>query len=261
MMSAVEELEKASELCGRLRFGAREADIAANLLEPVASFLGAETASFRSLSISSGTPRLDTVVTVGIPDSVNDAYVTRYYHLDPARRLLDRRLKRPLFPHPTRSGEWSNERTTPAMLHRYHEDFLRYRKEFLLPNDFYHHTGFCLQDPDDQTVLFDFHRRANSLAFGRLELARAHLVATFLYAKYPHWRRRRSSADELQGVLSAREREVAEAVALGLSNKEVAARFDLSVRTVENHLRSIFAKLNVTTRTRLVAKLHDIPVR
>jgi DNA-binding CsgD family transcriptional regulator len=255
-MGAVEELERAAELCGRLSFGACEADIAANLLEPVASFLGAETASFRSLSNADGGPRLDTVVTVGIPDSVNDSYVTRYYNLDPARRLLDRRLKKPLFPHQTRSGEWSNERTTPAMLHRYHEDFLRYRKEFLLPNNFYHHTGFCFQDPSEQTLLFDFHRRERSLDFARLEVARAHLVATFLYAKSSRWHRRPGPAGELGGILSAREREVAEAVALGLSNKEVAARFDLSVRTVENHLRSIFAKLKVTTRTRLVAKLH-----
>jgi DNA-binding CsgD family transcriptional regulator len=261
MTGAVEELEKAAELCGRVSFGARDAEIAANLLEPIAGFLGAETASFRSLSSSGGMHRLDTVVTVEIPDSVNDAYVTRYCSLDPARRLLDRRLKRPLFPHQTRSGEWSNERTTPAMLHQYHEDFLRYRKEFLLPNHFYHHTGFCFQDAGEQTLLFDFHRRAKSLEFGKLELARAHLVATFLYAKSSHWRRMPGPAGELNGVLSEREREVAAAVALGLSNKEVAARFDLSVRTVENHLRSIFAKIKVRTRTRLVAKLHDSTTR
>jgi DNA-binding NarL/FixJ family response regulator len=61
--------------------------------------------------------------------------------------------------------------------------------------------------------------------------------------------------------LSARELEVAEAVALGLSNKEVAASLNISVRTVENHMRSIFAKLSVNTRTRLAAKLHGGIVR
>ena len=45
--------------------------------------------------------------------------------------------------------------------------------------------------------------------------------------------------------LSGRETEVAAAVAGGLSNKQVADRPGISVRTVENHLRSIFAKCNV----------------
>jgi DNA-binding NarL/FixJ family response regulator len=46
-------------------------------------------------------------------------------------------------------------------------------------------------------------------------------------------------------------------VALGLSNKQIAATLDISVRTVENHMRSIFEKLGVTTRTRLAAKFYE----
>ena len=60
------------------------------------------------------------------------------------------------------------------------------------------------------------------------------------------------------GRLSTRELEVAETVALGLTNKEVGDALSISVRTVENHMRSIFAKLEINTRTRLAARLHEM---
>jgi DNA-binding CsgD family transcriptional regulator len=55
--------------------------------------------------------------------------------------------------------------------------------------------------------------------------------------------RRRSSG------LTAREIEVLQLVAAGLSNAEIAERLVLSQRTVHAHLRSIFDKLGVNTRT------------
>ena len=58
--------------------------------------------------------------------------------------------------------------------------------------------------------------------------------------------RRRSSG------LTAREIEVLQLVAAGLSNAEIADRLVLSQRTVHAHLRSIFDKLGVNTRTAAV---------
>lgn len=49
--------------------------------------------------------------------------------------------------------------------------------------------------------------------------------------------------------LTAREVEVLRLVATGLSNPQIAQHLVLSTRTVEAHLRSIFAKLEVTSRT------------
>ncbi len=49
--------------------------------------------------------------------------------------------------------------------------------------------------------------------------------------------------------LSERESEVLAMVARGAANKEIARAMGLSVRTVEAHLRSIFAKLMVASRT------------
>jgi DNA-binding NarL/FixJ family response regulator len=54
--------------------------------------------------------------------------------------------------------------------------------------------------------------------------------------------------------LSAREREVLELMVQGLIKKEIADRLNLSYHTVDNHLRSIYGKLQVHTRGGAVAK-------
>ncbi len=55
-------------------------------------------------------------------------------------------------------------------------------------------------------------------------------------------------------ALSAREREVLELVAEGLSAPEIAVRLVLSPATVRSHIRNIFAKLEVGDRVSAVVK-------
>jgi len=55
--------------------------------------------------------------------------------------------------------------------------------------------------------------------------------------------------DDLIEPLTGRETDVLRLLAQGLTNKDIAQTLILSVRTVEAHLRHIFGKLNVTSRT------------
>ncbi len=52
--------------------------------------------------------------------------------------------------------------------------------------------------------------------------------------------------------LTLREKSVAEAVAAGKTNKEVARELDITERTVKAHLGSVFDKLKVRDRLQLV---------
>jgi DNA-binding CsgD family transcriptional regulator len=55
--------------------------------------------------------------------------------------------------------------------------------------------------------------------------------------------------------LSDRERDVMQQVVQGLSTKEIAAAIELSVHTVSDHLKKIFEKVGVRSRTELLARL------
>jgi DNA-binding NarL/FixJ family response regulator len=63
---------------------------------------------------------------------------------------------------------------------------------------------------------------------------------------------KRAQADDYG--LSPRETEVLQQMAEGLVNKQIAATLDVSIHTVTNHIRSIYAKLHVNTNTGAVAK-------
>ena len=59
------------------------------------------------------------------------------------------------------------------------------------------------------------------------------------------------AAPRRDGPLTGREREIAELVAAGRTNREVAAQLVLSERTIEAHLRNVYAKLGVRSRVEL----------
>lgn len=57
--------------------------------------------------------------------------------------------------------------------------------------------------------------------------------------------------------LTAREREVLDLVARGLTNAEIAGRLTLTDKTVRNHVSNVFAKLHVAGRAEAVARARD----
>jgi DNA-binding CsgD family transcriptional regulator len=108
-------------------------------------------------------------------------------------------------------------------------------------------------------------RRSRKRAEARIQLRAA--LAGFEEARADGWIERartelRASGETARkrdtstlGELTPQETQVASFVARGLSNKEVAAQLYLSPRTIDAHLRSVFAKLQVTSRTQLALQL------
>ena len=59
--------------------------------------------------------------------------------------------------------------------------------------------------------------------------------------------------------LTSRELMVAERVARGASNREIAAALEITERTVKAHLSAIFGKLEVRDRVQLALRMNNIP--
>jgi DNA-binding CsgD family transcriptional regulator len=292
MATTVEELEKIWDLCQGIELSHDRRTFEVGLLESTAELLGAETAVFRVFCRDHRQPVV--IVGLGIRDRVHDAYLNRYVKLDPLRSLLAERFTRPLIAeHDRRPDEaWTDEYLAKiseagtgemaSSSQARQDEFRRYSREFLFPNDFFHHLGFCFQDESGSyTFVLDYHRPEAFSPFDRLDTARAKILAVLMQARATRFGSNvgpNNRCDDtvshgpspacqpiddfgglcVAGRLSTRELEVAEVVARGLTNKQVGDALGISVRTVENHMRSIFTKLKISTRTRLAAKLHEM---
>lgn len=56
-------------------------------------------------------------------------------------------------------------------------------------------------------------------------------------------------------MLTSRESTVGALLVRGLSNKSIGKELGISPRTVQNHLRSVYAKLRVQNRTQAAVRL------
>ncbi|HEU5472975.1 MAG TPA: LuxR C-terminal-related transcriptional regulator [Actinophytocola sp.] len=100
--------------------------------------------------------------------------------------------------------------------------------------------------------------------FGRASSGYTSCAANWLLSTITSDRRRHAAQLSRRGrtphrtddVLTSRERQVADLVAAGLSNQEIAERLFVSHRTVESHLSRIFPKLDVRSRTALARRLN-----
>jgi DNA-binding CsgD family transcriptional regulator len=98
------------------------------------------------------------------------------------------------------------------------------------------------------------HARAGTRIKELESSTRAHWLAS-------RWGLRTPATNAIDSPLpiTDREREIANLVAAGLTNREVADRLGLSVRTVDGHLYRIFAKLGLEDRDQLARLMRMRP--
>jgi ATP/maltotriose-dependent transcriptional regulator MalT len=113
-----------------------------------------------------------------------------------------------------------------------------------------------------ELVYGEFLRRAGRRRDGRRHLRAA--LETFERLRATPWEERarqelRASGEHARerdprtlDHLTAQELQIAQLVATGQTNKEIAARLFLSPRTIDYHLRKIFAKLGISARAELI---------
>ncbi|TXK18533.1 response regulator transcription factor [Homoserinibacter sp. GY 40078] len=106
-------------------------------------------------------------------------------------------------------------------------------------------SGYLLKAAPEEELL------AGVRAVAAGEVALAPSVSRMLVA-------RTRAPEQPAVVLSAREREVLQLVAAGLSNREIGERIHLGEATVKTHLLHAFAKLEVSDRTRAVTRAMEL---
>lgn len=155
----------------------------------------------------------------------------------------------------------------------------RFYNEFMKPQKIYHVMIIGLKPPGSAPFgVIGLHRSAEERAFSRREIAKADLMAPCLrgaverikarelLSRYAPLQSRDLPVLTTDGTtvldqrmrdhgLSRREREVVKLVYQGLPSLRIADRLNISVRTVNNHLRSIYDKTGVHNRTALLYQL------
>lgn len=115
----------------------------------------------------------------------------------------------------------------------------------------------CRAVPAGVTGLFSKEELPAALAVAIRQVARGeqYLSPSLALALLQHYQmdtNRPEAGEQIQQALNAltdREREILALLAQGLSNKAIAARLYLSIRTVEGHLARLYGRLGIHSRT------------
>jgi len=68
----------------------------------------------------------------------------------------------------------------------------------------------------------------------------------------------RETSSDTHALLSEREQEILRLISSGLSNQEIADQLVIALSTVKSHVRQIFNKLNVNSRTQVLARAREL---
>lgn len=217
----------------------------------------------RHIRVSEGTER-------GVPRGAMAEWCAQYHTQDPfMQRYLETLSTAP------RNVIVSSE----VIAHREYVS-TRFYNEFMKPQSVYHVMIIGLKPRGRPPFGFiGLHRSLSDRAFSASEVAKADLLAPCLRGAVERIQGRKLAdrAQELNAPrsepparlvgeeelsrrmlvfgLSPREQDVVALVYQGLSSTQIASRLHISVRTVDNHLRSVFEKTGVHNRTALVYRL------
>jgi DNA-binding CsgD family transcriptional regulator len=106
--------------------------------------------------------------------------------------------------------------------------------------------GSCLYAAEAMAQAQQMYLRQGRMRLGRVAAARASMLSAHCAGV-----RTPALADVAAVPLTPREMEIARLAADGMSSRELAERLGISVRTVDNHLGTVYAKLGVSTREEL----------
>ena len=105
-------------------------------------------------------------------------------------------------------------------------------------------------------------RRHLRATIGLKQISSSGVARPHFLIEFENLRRRAAPKDEIAGTrlshlvrLTKREQELARLVCDGHSNQEIADESSLSLETVKKHLHSVFRKLEVSSRSRLMAMM------
>jgi LuxR family maltose regulon positive regulatory protein len=74
----------------------------------------------------------------------------------------------------------------------------------------------------------------------------------------PAIRERSAAPSELSEPLSERERDILRLMARGLTYRQIASELVISINTVRYHVKSLYSKLQVNSRTLALARARDL---
>jgi DNA-binding CsgD family transcriptional regulator len=103
-----------------------------------------------------------------------------------------------------------------------------------------------------------FSRGTGASAFNSQDLANLSALCAHVSATLAQLTSQRHFSSQATKSLTARELQIAELVAKGLTNAEIGKELWITQNSVKQALKRMFQKLNISARTELVAKLHDI---
>ena len=165
--------------------------------------------------------------------------------------------------------------TTPRLIP--YRELIRteYYNDFLAPQSIHYQLAIVLKRYGKLLGAMALLRPKNADDFSSIDISKAELLAPYLYEIFRKLKDLELGNERFNGRnagthaggnasayeclvergLSRRECDVALLVSQGFTNTEVSERLCISRYTVENHLKSIFAKLGVRNRTRLTHHL------